>query len=113
MPSICYNLSMLETFLWFLAGHFIGDFPFQSEWMVIEKGKSWEINGYHAAVYTASMFLVAQIGGIALSPLALLLFFVSHFLIDPLKARWKIIKSIWIDQLLHFLVILLVLFYFI
>ena len=95
--------------MWLLAGHFIGDFPFQSEWMVREKGKSWEINGYHAAVYAATIFIVAKIGGITLPPWAVLFFFTSHFLIDPLKARWGIVKDIWIDQLIHLAVIFLIL----
>ena len=95
----------MDTLFWLLAGHFIGDFPFQSEWMAREKGRSWEVNGYHALVYTATLFVVAAIGNVALPPQALLVFLLSHFLIDPLKARWGIIPSIWIDQLLHLAVI--------
>jgi len=96
-----------------MAGHFLGDFPFQSEWMALNKGASWEINAYHAFIYTATMLVVAQIGGIYLSPSALLVFFASHFFIDPLKARWKVIKNIWTDQLIHFAVILLVAAFFV
>ena len=98
----------MEKILWLLAGHLLGDFPFQSEWMAANKGSSWEINTYHALVYTASILIVAEIGGIYLPVQALLLLFTSHFFIDPLKARWKIIQNIWADQLIHFIVILLV-----
>lgn len=98
----------MEKILWLLAGHLLGDFPFQSDWMRQNKGVSWEINTYHALVYTATMMVVAQIGGIYLPASALVLFFISHFLIDPLKARWKVVKNIWTDQLIHFAVILLV-----
>ncbi|MCH8741678.1 DUF3307 domain-containing protein [Patescibacteria group bacterium] len=94
----------MEIF-WLLAGHFLGDFAFQVEWIKSEKGKSWEINGYHAIVYTATVFVVAGIGDIALSPLVLAILFTSHFLIDPFKARWGIIKHIWIDQILHIAVL--------
>ena len=94
--------------MWLLAGHFLGDFPFQSEWMVANKGTSWEINAYHAFVYASTIFVVAKIGGIELSTWAFFILFTSHFIIDPLKARWKIVKNIWIDQLLHLLVLLFI-----
>ncbi len=98
----------MQEILWLLAGHFIGDFAFQTDWMAVQKGKSWEVNAYHALVYTAAMFVVTAIGGIELTPLALLILAGSHFLIDPLKARWGIIHSIWADQLAHFILIFLV-----
>ncbi|MCL5017368.1 MAG: DUF3307 domain-containing protein [Patescibacteria group bacterium] len=103
----------MEKILWLLAGHLLGDFPFQSEWMAANKGSSWEINAYHALVYTATILVVAEIGGIYLPIPALLLFFGSHFMIDPLKARWKVINNIWEDQLMHFAVILLVFLLFV
>ena len=84
-----------------IAAHFIGDFPLQSEWMVINKGKSWEISFYHAVVY-ASLFLLL---GCAWWQFLILLG--SHFAIDPLKARWNIVKQVWQDQILHFIVILI------
>lgn len=96
----------MEQLLWLLAGHFIGDFAFQSDWMATRKGSSWEINAYHAATYSAVMMLVSGIGGFPLPPVIVALFFISHFLIDPLKARWNVVKHIWVDQFLHFLVIL-------
>ena len=98
----------METLLWLVAGHLVGDFAFQSEWMAAQKGKSWEITAYHAALYTASMLLVTKIGGITLPPTILLIFFVSHLIIDPFKARWHLIKEIWVDQLLHAAVIVVV-----
>ncbi len=97
----------MNLFLWLAAGHFLGDFAFQSAWMAEGKGNSWEINAYHAAVYASTMLAVSAIGGLYLSPAVVALFFISHFLIDPLKARWGIIKSIWLDQILHFIVIAL------
>jgi hypothetical protein len=98
----------MTPLLWLVAGHLLGDFAFQSEWMAMNKGKSWEINLYHAAVYTATICVVAAIGGVTLSVLALAILLVSHFCIDPFKARWNLIRSIWIDQLLHFIVLIAV-----
>lgn len=91
--------------LWLAVGHFIGDFPFQSEWMITQKGKSWEVNLYHALVYTATIFVIGRIAGFSLPLSAGIILLISHFLIDPLKARWGIVKHIWLDQILHFVVL--------
>lgn len=95
----------MDIFLWLSAGHFLGDFAFQSAWMAESKKTSWEINAYHAATYTATVMAVAALGGFYLTSGIIGLFFISHFFIDPLKARWGLIRSIWQDQLLHFLII--------
>lgn len=87
--------------LWLLAGHFLGDFSFQPDWMAKQKGGSWEITAYHALVHAAAVLVTAKIGGFELSSLAIAVLPVCHFLIDPLKSRWKLVKSIWLDQLLH------------
>ena len=85
-----------------IAAHFVGDYAFQGAWFAREKGRSWEVNFYHAATYTAPFVLFAHAGW-----LAAIIILISHFLIDPLKARWKIIPTnmIWMDQILHFAVI--------
>jgi hypothetical protein len=97
------NFSVATLLAW-LACHFVGDFAFQSSWMSIEKGKSWEINFYHSATYTAPFILFAHP-----SLLATAVLFGAHFIIDPLKARYKLIGPIWLDQALHILTILLIL----
>ena len=91
---------VLELVLIWLACHFIGDFAFQSTWMSANKGKSWEVNAYHAATYTAVFVLFARA-----TPLDIALIFITHFVIDPLKTRYNVIKPIWVDQALHFIVI--------
>jgi hypothetical protein len=83
-----------------MACHFIGDFGLQTGWLGENKGKSWEVNFYHAAVYTAVFVIFAEF-----SLLASIVLLVTHFFIDPLSARWNIVKHIWIDQTLHFLVL--------
>lgn len=94
----------LQVLLVWLACHFIGDFAFQSAWMSMEKGKSWEVNFYHAATYTAVFIIWAHS-----SPLATAVIFGAHVVVDPLKARYKLIGPIWLDQLLHVITIVLVL----
>ncbi len=98
--------------LWLIIGHFLGDFAFQTSWIANRKGKSWKVNGYHAFIYAATIFAVAYIGGIILSPLALMILLISHFIIDPLKSRWGIVKSTWVDQILHFIVLGIIVFFF-
>ena len=103
LTAIVPDFSISTLLIW-LACHFIGDFAFQSTWMSIEKGKSWEVNFYHCATYTATFVLFAHP-----SLLATAILFGTHFVVDPLKARYKVINSIWLDQLLHVLTILLIL----
>lgn len=97
------NISVSALCIW-LACHFVGDFAFQSTWMSMEKGKSWEVNFYHCATYTAVFVLFAHS-----SLLATALLLVTHFVVDALKARYKVIGPIWLDQILHILTILLIL----
>ena len=99
--SISFSLT---TLLVWLACHFVGDFAFQSSWMSMEKGRSWEINFYHSATYTATFVLFAHP-----STLATAVLFGTHFIIDPLKSRYKLIGPIWLDQGLHILTIVLIL----
>lgn len=102
--SVLMSIPLQILLIW-LACHFIGDFAFQSAWMSMEKGKSWEVNFYHCATYTAVFIIFAHT-----TPLATVVLFGTHFMVDPLKARYKIIEPIWLDQLLHILTILLILF---
>ncbi|HLI70780.1 MAG TPA: DUF3307 domain-containing protein [Ktedonobacteraceae bacterium] len=104
MPVI-FGISLQVLLIW-LACHFIGDFAFQSAWMSMEKGRSWEVNFYHAATYTAVFVIFARS-----TPLATFILFITHFLVDPLKARYKIIGPIWLDQFLHIVTIALILFF--
>ena len=98
-----FGISIQVLLVW-LACHFVGDYAFQSTWMSVEKGKSWEVNFYHCATYTATFVLFAHPSLIAI---ALLL--VTHYVIDTLKARYKIIGPIWVDQSLHIITIVLIL----
>ncbi len=96
----------ISTFTIWLACHFVGDFAFQSTWMSVEKGKSWEVNFYHCATYTATFLLFAHP-----SLFATLLILIAHYIVDTLKGRYKIIGPIWLDQLLHVLTLALILLF--
>ncbi|PJA45050.1 hypothetical protein CO174_05190 [Candidatus Uhrbacteria bacterium CG_4_9_14_3_um_filter_50_9] len=87
----------------YFATHFIGDFAFQSTWMVSEKGKSWEVLIYHVLVWSAPFVLLLLIPELQpyITPEGLLVNSLSHIVIDALKARYNVIKTIWQDQLCH------------
>lgn len=102
--SVSVVLTRLSPLLIWLACHFIGDFAFQSAWMSVEKGKSWEVNFYHCATYTATFVLFARP-----TTNAVIALLCTHFVFDALKARYKVIRTIWLDQLLHIATILAIL----
>jgi hypothetical protein len=98
-----FDISTTTLLAW-IACHFVGDFAFQSTWMSMEKGKSWEVNFYHCATYTATFVIFVHP---SIQATAFLL--VTHYIVDTLKARYKVIGPIWLDQLLHILTIVVVL----
>lgn len=93
----------MEKMMLYFASHFLGDFAWQPDWMFRGKGENWFVNFCHASVYTAVFILLAKT-----SMLGSLILLITHFWIDAFKARWKLINSIYLDQLLHFVVIAMV-----
>lgn len=97
------------------SAHFLGDFAFQSEWMVMFKAKDWGVLFWHVCMYSASVIIVAILGhGIfsdwpgAVTAAGALIVFVSHGMIDTfVKGRWGLTTKIWIDQLCHLTIIVL------
>lgn len=101
VPVAVVTIGFTMKCLLLITCHHIGDFAFQSPWMVMEKGKDWEVMAYHALMYTV-MFVPLAFVDPQMNLAAILIIFGSHFTIDPCKARWKFIPSIWIDQLFHY-----------
>ncbi|PJE76410.1 hypothetical protein COV05_04620 [Candidatus Uhrbacteria bacterium CG10_big_fil_rev_8_21_14_0_10_48_16] len=93
----------LVRFFIYWALHMIGDFAFQSVWMISEKGKSWEVLIYHCLTYTAPFVVCLLHPDLTehVTPQGLALIFISHIFIDAAKSRWGWIKRIWVDQLWH------------
>lgn len=99
----------MEHLIFLFATHFLGDFPFQSEWMVMEKGRrapdgrpnpNYEVLGYHVAVYVATNFAFSRLVGYHPTWQGVTADAVTHFVIDTLKSH-GVIKQIWQDQLCH------------
>src|SRR5260221_6566940 len=94
-------MNVIVLVIW-LGLHFLADCPLQGDYLSSMKGKSWEHLFYHCAEYTGVFVIFAHA-----SPLAALALFVPHFIIDAMKARYKLIPWLWLDQLLHIFTILL------
>lgn len=121
---------MLALPVIFIVIHFIGDFICQTDWMAINKSKSWMALLTHVLVYTWVLFIgttlfVLYLGypdlglsltlTIALPPIVL---WVSlngalHFITDAITSRWT--ASLWkreqrhwffvvigLDQVIHY-----------
>jgi len=96
-------MSIAVLLTWF-ACHYLADFPLQGDYLASMKAKSWEHLVYHCATYTGVFVLFAHA-----SPWAALALFAPHMVIDALKARYGVIKWLWLDQALHLLTIVLIL----
>ncbi|AXF52506.1 MAG: protein of unknown function DUF3307 [Caudoviricetes sp.] len=87
------------------ACHFIGDYTLQSDFLAKTKGENWYHTFIHCFLYCLPFAVVYGFNE------RILLLFVSHWIIDPLKARWNKI-GYFTDQFLH-LVIAYILYFFI
>lgn len=73
--------------------HLVGDYLTQSNWMALNKTKSWWPAFVHALVYTLPFFWLTQ------SPLALFVILGSHFLIDRYRlARYVVFFKNWLNE---------------
>ena len=76
--------------------HLIGDYVLQSDFIASTKGKNWYHLFVHCALYCVPFLLVFGLSW------QLAIIFISHLIIDPLKARYNKITYIQ-DQTLHYL----------
>lgn len=90
----------MERLFLLIGTHFLGDFPFQSDWMVKSKGTNVEVMGYHVVTYVSTMYVFMRMCGYSPTPQGIAVDAVTHFVIDMLKCR-GVIKRIWLDQLCH------------
>lgn len=80
--------------------HLIGDYVLQCDFIAQTKGKNWYHLFVHCALYCAPFLIVFGFD------IKLLLLFISHIIIDPLKCRWNKIAYTQ-DQILHYTVAVL------
>lgn len=77
--------------------HLIGDYVLQSDFIAKTKGSNWYHLFIHCALYCLPFYLVFgltwQLGVV----------FLTHCIIDPLKARYQKISYVT-DQVLHYFI---------
>lgn len=111
--------SFLPTLLTWSAVHFLGDFAFQSAWMATmkvpddpqkprpqgEPGPN-EVLLYHCLTYTATFVVAAKAFGVDTNLLVFAAIFLAHIVVDWHKARKRYVKTVWLDQSLHILTLM-------
>lgn len=80
--------------------HLIGDYVLQSDFIAKTKGENWYHLVVHCFLYCVPFYLLFG------TTWHLAVIFVSHIIIDALKARYKKI-SYMTDQLLHYVITLI------
>lgn len=80
--------------------HVIGDYVLQSDFIAQTKGKNWYHLFVHAILYCVPFAILFGID------YRLILIFISHMIIDPLKAKYNKITYTQ-DQILHYIMILI------
>lgn len=99
-----------------LLAHFLGDFVFQTDWMVSKRDHLWVLTA-HAGIHFALMFLLVGQTRSAIWPFLLLLS-ILHLLQDRLKNDLTNRRPDWvrkgfiIDQAFHFAIIWAIIYLF-
>lgn len=83
-----------------IACHMLGDYVLQTDFLANTKGQNWWHLIAHCVLYTLPF---AMAFGIDYN---ILLLFVSHIIIDALKARWQKIDYTQ-DQVAHIIIMVL------
>ena len=78
--------------------HLLGDYVLQCDYIAQTKGKNWYHLLVHCALYVAPFYFIFGLNW------QLAVVFITHIIIDALKARYKKINYVT-DQVLHYLVL--------
>ncbi len=90
---------MIRLILTLIFCHLIGDYVLQTDYIAKTKGTNWYHLIVHCMLYCLPFFVIYGLTW------QLLFIFVTHMVIDPIKARYNKINYIT-DQLLHYIVML-------
>lgn len=106
----------ITQFMFLMFAHYLGDYPLQSDFLATTKGKSLYSLFVHCFIYSMTIATTIMLikGEFEIS--VFMVVFLSHIIIDSLKARTKnkekaLTTYLYIDQSLH-LVINIIVFYF-
>lgn len=95
--------SFFEMMIKLIMCHVFGDYFLQDKFIATTKGENWYHLFVHAVLYCIPLYILFGLD------IKLIVIFVSHFFIDMLKARYKIIPY-FLDQILHYLFLIIYLF---
>lgn len=90
----------METLFLIIICHLVGDYVLQCDFIAQTKGKNWYHLFVHCALYIVPFYFIFGFDW------KLLLLFITHIVIDPLKARWNKINYAT-DQVLHYVIAIL------
>jgi len=86
----------MNIIVYIVICHLIGDYVLQSDFIASTKGKNWYHLFVHCALYCVPFLLIFGLDW------RLAVIFMSHLIIDPLKARHSKITYAQ-DQALHYI----------
>lgn len=90
-------MEILKTIVLIVLCHLFGDYVLQSDFIAQTNGKNWYHLFVHCALYCIPFLVVFGFTW------HLLVIFISHLIIDQLKARWNKITYTQ-DQIFHYLI---------
>ena len=98
----------MENALWVLLGHYVCDYPLQSDFLAKTKGDYWYSLLVHSLIYGLGMALVFKFLGVFAIWKAIVLV-LSHVVIDYKKSHAKnkelaLTTYLYIDQVLHLVI---------
>lgn len=83
----------MNTLLYLIAGHYLGDYGLQNDYIAKEKGNSLHVMIAHCSIQAGTVLLATGNGDLALIEFAI------HWVVDTLKCRNLI--SLNVDQAIH------------
>lgn len=94
---------MLKLIITLIMCHMIGDYVLQCDFIAKTKGSNWYHLFVHSILYCVPFIFIFGFD------YKLLVIFIAHLIIDPLKARYDKISYVQ-DQMLHYITLLIYLF---
>lgn len=90
---------LIDLIIKLIFCHLLGDYPLQIDYIAQTKGKNWYHLLVHCSLYCLPFYWFFGLNW------QLLVIFISHVIVDALKARYKKINYLT-DQILHYAVMI-------
>ena len=88
--------NVIETIIWIILCHCLGDYFFQTEYLALNKGSDNYLLFVHSVTYCTPFILKFGLS------FKIFIIFIVHFFTDLSKARYDLI-SLKTDQIIHYL----------